>query len=223
MKNEEQNVGRPSMNELVELVENHLRALDACEPPLDLGGFPIIEKYIKTLRTRTEELKASLAAIPKDSISENILLADRARDKALSVFRRKMQMYELSTDETEAEAYKILNAMWAKYDTLAYMNFQVETEGIDDLVFDLTTSRFSSQVNALNLMPEVEQIQRDNEFFKQLYGQDPERSEAKVSYDARELYLNLMENYNRYCGYLNETLDAHNESIVKQIVKMLPA
>lgn len=223
MKNEEQNAGRPSMNEMVEMVEAHLNALDTCEPPLDLRGFPIIEKYIKTLRTRAEELKNSLSAIPKDSISENILLADRARDKALSVFRRKMQMYELSTDEDEAEAYKVLNAMWAKYDTLAYMNFQVETDGIDNLVFDLTTSRFSSQVNTLNLMPEVEQIQKDNEVFKKIYGQDPERSEAKVSYDARELYLNLIENYNRYRAYLNESLEAHNESVVKQILKMLPA
>lgn len=221
MGNEDFNLAKLSMNELAELVEQHLQAIDTCEPPLDLSAFPIIEKYLKTLRTRAGELKEALAAIPKDSVSESILLADRARDKALSVFRRKMQMFELTTDPNEEAAYKQLNEMWSKYETLAYMNFQVETEGIDELVFNLTTSRFSSQVATLNLEPEVEQMRTDNENFKRVFGQDPERSEAKISYDARELYHTLIENYKRYREYLHTSLEAHNELVVKRIVGLL--
>lgn len=221
MGNEDFNLAKLSMNELAELVEQHLQAIDTCEPPLDLSAFPIIEKYLKTLRTRAGELKQALAAIPKDSVSESILLADRARDKALSVFRRKMQMFELTTDPNEEAAYKQLNEMWSKYETLAYMNFQVETEGIDELVFNLTTSRFSSQVATLNLEPEVEQMRKDNENFKRVFGQDPERSEAKISYDARELYHTLIENYKRYREYLHTSLEAHNEPVVKRIVGLL--
>ncbi|GAE22613.1 DUF6261 family protein [Bacteroides pyogenes] len=221
MGNEDFNLAKLSMNELAELVEQHLQAIDTCEPPLDLSAFPIIEKYLKTLRTRAGELKEALAAIPKDSVSESILLADRARDKALSVFRRKMQMFELTTDPNEEAAYKQLNEMWSKYETLAYMNFQVETEGINELVFNLTTSRFSSQVATLNLEPEVEQMRTDNENFKRVFGQDPERSEAKISYDARELYHTLIENYKRYREYLHTSLEAHNELVVKRIVGLL--
>ncbi|ERI81249.1 hypothetical protein HMPREF1981_03290 [Bacteroides pyogenes F0041] len=221
MGNEDFNLAKLSMNELAELVKQHLQAIDTCEPPLDLSAFPIIEKYLKTLRTRAGELKEALAAIPKDSVSESILLADRARDKALSVFRRKMQMFELTTDPNEEAAYKQLNEMWSKYETLAYMNFQVETEGINELVFNLTTSRFSSQVATLNLEPEVEQMRTDNENFKRVFGQDPERSEAKISYDARELYHTLIENYKRYREYLHTSLEAHNELVVKRIVGLL--
>lgn len=221
MRNEDLNLAKLSMSELVELVEQHLQAIDACDPPLDLNGFPIIEKYIKTLRMRMGELKEALAAIPKDSVSESILLADRARDKTLSVFRRKMQMFERTTDPSEEAAYKDLNEMWSKYETLAYMNFQVETDGIDELIFDLTTSRFSSQVATLKLEPEVEQLKEDNEKFKRVFGQDTERSEAKISYDARELYHSLIENYNRYRGVLHESLEVHNEPVVRRIVELL--
>lgn len=220
MAKEDTSFDKLSMTELVEWVENHLKAVRTSEPPLDLSDRPIVSKYLKTLELRSKELREALAAIPQGGTSEAILLADRARDKALSVFRRKMQMYELSTEPEEMAAYNALNAMWAKNETLALMNFQVETEGIDNLVFDLTTSRFASQVATLKLEQEVEQIRRDNEAFKQIYTGNSGKNEAKLSYDARELYLNVLENYKRYIEFVQG--DNTGDEVIKRLKTLLP-
>lgn len=215
-------IAQQTLQEMVPFMEKHFSDLEVAVTAEELEQLPIIKKYIETLKQRTQELQAAIDAIPKNNIAEEILQADRIRDRSISILRRKMQMFEESTDEAELKAYKTLNAMWEeKYETLAYLSYPVETEGIDELVYALTTAKYNNEVNTLGLNAEVEQLRQDNEAFKAAFGQDPERRETKTTNDAREVFNSLVQHYRSYCEYVKGTLEAHHEAPVKRIAKLL--
>ncbi|MDD3789544.1 MAG: DUF6261 family protein [Petrimonas sp.] len=165
----------------------------------------IAKKYLQKMEIDANELESTRATILKSETSKQILEADRVRDRALSVFRRLMQVYELSEDNSpEAIAYEELNELWTKkYEALPYLNLAVETSGIEDLLFDLSTSKYTANIQALNLKDAVEKIRKANEEFKQIYDTSSDENQKRSNYDARALHLDLMETLQQYDDYVN--------------------
>ena len=151
--------------------------------------------------------------------------ADRVRDRALSVFRRLMQVYELSEDNSpEAIAYEYLNELWMKkYDPLPFLSLMVETEGIDDLLFDLNADRYSRHIETLKLKDTVKKIKEANDAFKTLCGDHPQEQSMKPTYDARALRIELIETVKLYVNYVKTVAETSDSGGVQHLYKGIVA
>ncbi len=166
---------------------------------------PIVKKYLETLEKDATDLEQTNVTLKTDEKKNQLQELDKQRDKYLSVFRRLMQVYELSDDNSpEANAYEQLNDLWLKkYDSLAYLNLVVETQGIDDLIFDLSTNKYSGHVETLNLTEAVDKIKIANDKFKIIYSEMDDDATIKPNFDARSLRIELIETLALFANYVN--------------------
>lgn len=178
-------------------------------------------KYLERIENLVQKLKETRKNISDNARNTQILEADKKRDRAISVFRRQMQVYELSEDlSPEALAYEELNQLWTtKYDSLPYLSYAVETAGIDDLLFVLSAERYIKNIETLGLLESLEKIRTTNEEFKKIYPLNDESSEAlKSTYDVRKLNLDLentLQQYDHYIAALSKTeLLSSNDEMV---------
>lgn len=182
---------------------------------------PISLKYIQTMQKDAVELENASKKIDSDEKNKQLIEADRIRDRALSVFRRLMQVYELSEDTTpEAVAYEYLDALWMKkYDPLPYLSLTVETEGIDDLLLDLSTEKYAKHLATLKLEESVAKIKETNESFKAVYGENPEENDIKPTFDARILRIELIETLKQYIDYVKVISETSDNKEAQQLYK----
>ncbi len=186
---------------------------------------PIALKYLKTLESDADELESTQKSIRDDEKSKMLIEADRVRDRALSVFRRLMQVYELSEDNSpEAIAYEYLDSLWRKkYDPLPFLSLSVETEGIDDLLFDLSADKYASHIKTLDLEKAVTKIRESNREFKVICGDNPEEQTMKPTYDARTLRIELTETVKLYVNYVKTLAEATDQKGIQQLYKSITA
>ena len=184
---------------------------------------PIVKKYFETISSLTDELEQALANIHSNEVNLKTLEADRVRDRALSVFRRLMQTYEMSEDNSpEAIAYEELNELWMdKYDPLPFMSLNVETQGIDELLFDLSSSKYADFVKTLKLEDALTAIKNANESFKQIVGEHHQTDKLKPNYDARELKKELFETIEQYGEYVNNLSELPDHKDMERLAKIL--
>jgi len=186
---------------------------------------PIALKYLNILEMDANELESTQVHVLHDDQNRQLMEADRVRDHALSVFRRLMQVYELSEDNTpEAVAYEYLNELWTKkYDPLPFLSLMVETEGIDDLLFDLSADRYSRHLETLKLKEAVKKIKVANDAFKALCGDHPREQTMKPTYDARALRIELIETVTLYVNYVKMMTETSDTEGLQQLYKGIVA
>lgn len=215
------NLQRLSSEELIELVTMHLNCVEDAKIQIN---DPIVERYFQKLSKGSQELSIAINEYHTHTNDTSVSEADRVRDRALSVFRRLMQVFELSDDDTpEAHAYEALDEMWKKYEAIQYMSLSVETEGIDNLLFDLGTSRYAPHVATLQLESAVDKIRHTNESFKTIYEQSSNdvADTAKSYYDARRLRNELMKNLGFYTDYVHAMAKSAEDKNVQVLFELL--
>lgn len=198
----ELNAKRLTQEELIEYVK---LLIDSAKnkPEIEIED-PIALKYLKTLESDSNELENTNKTVLSDEKNKLLLELDRQRDKHLLIFRRLMQVHELSDDNSpEAVAFEALDSLWMKkYETLPYLNMAVETTGIEDLLFDLSTNKYSDFIETLNLSETVENIKLANDKFKIIYSEIAAQNSFKPTYDARSLRIELTETVVLYMNYV---------------------
>ena len=196
------NAKRLTQEELIEFVR---LLIDSAKNKLEVEvEDPIALKYLETLKKDSDELEDTNKAVLSDEKNKLLLELDRQRDKHLLIFRRLMQVHELSDDNSpEAIAFEKLNDLWMKkYETLPYLNLAVETTGIEDLLFDLSTNKYSDFIDTLSLSETVEHIKVSNDKFKIIYSEIAGQNSFKPTYDARSLRIELTETVVLYVNYV---------------------
>lgn len=202
------NAKRLTQEELIEFVWSLIDSAKN-KPEVKIED-PIALKYLETLEKDVTELESANKAVLSDEKNKLLLELDRQRDKHLLIFRRLMQVHELSEDNSpEAVAFEALDDLWMKkYDTLPYLNLAVETTGVEDLLFDLSTNKYSEHVETLNLSETVENIKVANDKFKIIYSEIAAQNSYKPTYDARSLRIELTETVVLYMNYVRALADS---------------
>lgn len=202
------NAKRLTQEELIEFVWSLIDSAKN-KPEVKIED-PIALKYLETLEKDVTELESANKAVLSDEKNKLLLELDRQRDKHLLIFRRLMQVHELSEDNSpEAIAFEALDDLWMKkYDTLPYLNLAVETTGVEDLLFDLSTNKYSEHVETLNLSETVENIKVANDKFKIIYSEIAAQNSYKPTYDARSLRIELTETVVLYMNYVRALADS---------------
>lgn len=203
-----------------ELIEFVRLIIDSAKNKIEIKiEDPIALKYLETLAKDSDELESTNKAVLSDEKNKLLLELDRQRDKYLLTFRRLMQVHELSDDNSpEAIAFEELNGLWMKkYETLPYLNLAVETTGIEDLLFDLSTNKYIDHVETLNLSETVENIKVANDKFKIIYSEIAGQNSFKPTYDARSLRIELTETVVLYMNYVQALAES---SVNKELVAL---
>lgn len=202
------NAKRLTQEELIEFVRLLIDSVKN-KPEVKIED-PIALKYLETLEKDATELESTNKAVLSDEKNKLLLELDRQRDKHLLIFRRLMQVHELSDDNSpEAVAFEALDDLWMKkYDTLPYLNLAVETTGVEELLFDLSTNKYTEHVETLNLSETVENIKVANDKFKIIYSEITTQNSFKPTYDARSLRIELTETVVLYMNYVRALADS---------------
>lgn len=213
------NAGRLTQGELIEFVRS---LIDSAKNKLEINlEDSIALKYLETLEKDANELESTNLAVLSDEKNQQLQELDRIRDKYLLIFRRLMQVYELSDDNSpEAVAYEKLNDWWMKkYDTLQYLNFAVETTGIDNMLFDLSANEYAGYIDTLKLDEALDNVKISNDKFKIIYGEITDHAVVKPIYDARALRIELTETVVLYINYVKAMADSSENKEMKQLYK----
>lgn len=204
-----------TVDELIDYSRN-LTAIGSAE---DLSDYPVVSKYISTIGSDAEELFTTHQAIKNDELNKQLQEADMVRDRALSVFRRLMQVHELAEDNSpEAIAFEDLDALWmSKYDSLPYLSLDIETEGIDKLLLDLATEKYATHIDTLQLGESVKKIKAKNDAFKVLNSREENNENVKPAYNVRLLQIELIQTLNRFFNYTNAIAESSGDMRIKQV------
>ena len=209
------NAKRLTQEELIEFVR---LLVDSAKNRLEIKiEDPIALKYLETLEKDAAELESANKAVLSDEKNKLLQELDRQRDKSLLIFRRLMQVHELSDDNSpEAVAFEELNVLWVnKYETLPYLNLAVETTGIENMLFDLSSGKYAAHIETLSLSEAIEHIKVANDKFRIIYSEIAEQHSLKPAYDVRSVRIELTETAVLYMNYVQALAES---SVNKEMV-----
>ncbi|MGL2964946.1 DUF6261 family protein, partial [Flavobacterium sp. RSB2_4_14] len=130
---------------------------------------PILTDYIARLGTETTNYDRAMVQIFKSDETAKIAAADEARDKAFSSLLRYLNVYELSEIPEEVLAFTSLKTLFDTYGDVKKMNFEKESNAIDNLIIDLDNTQYKPHVILLNIGTYIDRLTTANNNFKTLF------------------------------------------------------
>ena len=137
-----------------------------------LGGIvtdPDFISYMTALNNESTEYDKAMVQIFKSDETAKIVAADLLRDNFVSTTKRALYVFEKSTDENELLAFLSLQTLFNVYGAVQTMNFEEESNAIDNLVTDLNGSKYLPHVTTLDISSFVAKMNQANLDFKLLF------------------------------------------------------
>ena len=183
-----------------QLLKRHLNDLRTIDPAL-LTDAPFTT-YVKDLTGYAEKYEKALAQVRKNEETEKIALADDLRDKALEAFGIALKLYAISDEPAEVEASRVLRILYDTFANLTRLNYEAETIGIDKLVSELGSKKYSAKVGLLKMERYVTRISNANEAFNTLFGGRMSTSALTETYDLKGIRTEMFRRYSEFCDYV---------------------
>ena len=201
------------MKSLVNLMMSRLQVLEAGQHVKsvvkgieDLGsGFitdTIFQNYLTKTKDASTEYDKALVKVMKSDETAKIVAADDVRDKAITAAQRYLNVFELSEDETEHLAYASLHTLFNTYKGIQKWNFEEESNGIDNLLVDLSTEKYQTHLSELHMQDYIDRIQTANDTFKELFAGRTQEQANKEYFDTKALRDELQLQYNTLIEYV---------------------
>lgn len=197
-----------------QLIKRHLADLATLASPMD----EVLRAYLSKLIHYSSLFDKSLLQLRKNEETEKIHLQDAARDKAIAFFTRALNVYELSDDPKELEAYKSLALLLKVFKGLGALNYEAETNGIDNLLQDLGKIEYLAKVEVMQLGRFVERLAKENEKFKVLFSNRLMIESQKEHFDTKKIRKEMLDEYSKFTNYL--LVMAQNTNTVEYINRL---
>jgi hypothetical protein len=176
-------------------------------------GFPIDADFLAYMNKSNQDIIAydkAMLQIRKSDETEKIAIADEMRDKALSALFRQLNVFEVSDNENEVLAYKSLNTVFKTYKGLQNWNFEAESNGIDNFIADLNSSKYKPSILLLKMDDLVTRVTNSNNAFKTLFAGRIQETAVKIVYDTKALRTEMSITYNDMIAYVLVMAKAKN-------------
>jgi hypothetical protein len=161
-----------------------------------------INDYVHQMSTDSELYDKGLLQIKKNQETEEIANLDHNRDLSLAAFKRQLNVYELSTNAAIVAAYNAVTIVVKNYKNLAALNYEAESNGIDNLIADLKSPGYAPHVATLNLAEFIDRIKVSNDDFKLKFSQRGTDISSTEHYNMKVIRKAAIENYNNYTQYV---------------------
>lgn len=138
----------------------------------------------------------------KNEETAKLVLLDENRDLDLAIFRRQLKVYGLSRKPDEAAAYQALIILWDKYKDATLLNYEAESNAIDNLAQDLESSKYAPRVVTLKLTDFVTDIKASNALFKDTFSiRNTEVASTEVL-NMRIIRKETVALYSKFCSFV---------------------
>jgi len=161
-----------------------------------------VDAYVHKMAADSILFDKGLLQIKKNQETEDIAKLDVERDVSLAAFNRQLKVYELDVNPEFKTAFKAITIVVKKYKNLAKLNYEAESNGIDNLVDDLKSPAYAPHVATLKLEDFINRIIATNTSFKLKFSQRNTEISSTEHYDMKSIRKNALENYNNYTQYV---------------------
>lgn len=151
----------------------------------------LLTNYLSKLNVKMVDYDKAMLQISKSDETAKIVEADKKRDNALSATARQLNVFELSENPAEVLAYESLKTVFKTYGGIQSWNFEEESNGIDNLVVELGSTKYAPHVALLNMGSLITQIAARNTDFKTLFDGRTQEIAIKVVYDTKAMRKDL--------------------------------
>ena len=178
-----------------------------------LGGIvtdPDFISYMTALNNESTEYDKAMVQIFKSDETAKIVAADLLRDNFVSTTKRALYVFEKSTDENELLAFLSLQTLFNVYGAVQTMNFEEESNAIDNLVTDLNGSKYLPHVTTLDISSFVAKMNQANLDFKLLFDGRTQEKAGKEVFDVKQMRANMKTVYTDMAEYVLAMSKAKN-------------
>jgi hypothetical protein len=182
------------------LIKRHLDDL-ATLPSGAITDVPLTN-YLTALSGKSALYEKALVQIRGNEETTKIEEADAVRDAAIGALNKAVELGSVSDVTGEAEAARVLGMVLKSYKGLAGLNYEAESNGIDNLVADFESAAYAQHVKTLNLDRYVVRLKESNATFKTLFGSRMVSTANKEYYDTKALRIDLFNTYKEFTLYL---------------------
>ena len=146
-----------------------------------------LKEYIDRLVADLIPYDKAMLQVSKSDETEKIVAADKVRDAAVTTILRFLSVFELSEVEEEKLAFASLETLFKTYKGIQNWNFEEESNGLDNLIVDLESSKYASHVAKLGINSYVQRIKTTNNDFKSIFAKRTQENSIKEIYDSKAL------------------------------------
>jgi len=186
--------------EFGQLMNRHLKDLATIDQAL-LTDQPY-NAYLQQIAGKLIIYEKGLMQVHKNVETDKISRANHARDKAIVAFSMNLKLYQLSDDQAEVDASRILLILYMSFKNLTKLNYESKSIAIDKLVSELEGENYSSKVTFLNIVRYVVRMKTTNQQFKTLFGGRMVTEASTVTYDMRTMRSEMLAVYNEFTAYV---------------------
>lgn len=193
-------VARLTHLEAGQLIKSSIKDLETAgiNPATD----PHINGYVNQMITDSALLDKGLLQIKKNQETEEIARLDSLRDSNLSAFNRQLKVYELSINPAFVAAYKAISIVVKNYKNLATLNYEAESNGIDNLIADFNSPAYAPHIATLNMGAFVASIAATNDDFKVLFSKRTTDISFTEVFNIKQIRKDAFANYTNYTQYV---------------------
>jgi hypothetical protein len=161
-----------------------------------------INNYVQKMVTDAALYDKGLLQIKKNEETEELSRLDHVRDLSIGAYNKQLDVFENTRNANKLVAYKSLDIVATKYNGLAHLNYEAESNGIDNLIAELTNATYAPHIATLNMGEFVDDMHQTNEEFKLKFSQRSADISTKEIFDMKLIRKATFENYNNYIQYV---------------------
>jgi Family of unknown function (DUF6261) len=161
-----------------------------------------INNYVQKMIADTEVYDKGLLQIRKNEETEELAALDQIRDLSIGTFNKQLNVFSNTRIPARMIAYKSLIIVAKKYKGLAKLNYEAESNGIDNLIEDLTKTEYTPHIATLKMEEFVEDLQQTNEDFKLKFSQRSADISLTEIFDMKLIRKATFKNYDSYIQYV---------------------
>jgi hypothetical protein len=193
-----------------------------------LGGGTLITDadltaYLASLDAQSTNYDRAMVQIFKSDETIKIEAADFVRDNALSAATRLLSVFELSDVTEEHLAYASLKTLFTTYGNLQSMNFEEESNGIDNLIVDLGNAKYKPHIITLGMSDYITRLELANTAFKTLFDGRTQETSTKEVFDVKQLRSDLKQSYTDMAEYVLSMSKVKNTEEFNQALNVINA
>jgi len=194
---------------------------DLTTAKIDLEADIHIKNYIDQMQADSDQFDKALMQIQKKEETDVLVELDHQRDASLTILNRQFRVYELSKIPDEIAAFKSLKIVFDKYKNVATMNYEAETNAINNLLQNLSELDYAAHVQTLNLTNYVSRLRSDNNEFDVHFTNRSTDTASTTVYNAKAIRKTMFQNYLKYSNYVLLLSDATDASYYNGILDII--
>jgi hypothetical protein len=184
---------------------------------------PVLISYLNRMNEGILVYDKAQVYVAKSDETAKIVAADKERDTAVTAAFRYLSVFELSPLENEKLAFASLDTLFTAYRGIQSWNFEEESNGLDNLLAELSSSKYAAHVATINMSGFVERIRVGNENFKTIFAKRTLENSTKEVYDMKTIRADIKTIYTDMSDYVLSMAKAMNTDQFNQTLNVINA